>query len=145
MEAGIYTVSELRIGNLLGFYKPEISEMQVGRVNEIYVDDEKTYRIILNEYSHNIGLTTVGVKPIQLTEERLVKFGFVKVGEYYDKAFNGGVLRIDEAQIMIFEGSEYALNIAMDYDCIILPIEVKHIHQLQNLYFALTGEELIPK
>lgn len=114
--------NELRIGNLV--YDNE-------RIYQIYSGTE-----IGNKHNDN------NFKPIPLTEEWLVKFGFKKVGEYYDKAFNGGALRIDEVQIMIFKGSDYALNIAMDYDCIILPIEVKHVHQLQNLYFALTGEEL---
>lgn len=143
MEAGIYTVSELRIGNLLGFYKPEIREMQVGRVNEIYVDDEKTYRIILNEYSHNIGLTTVGVKPIQLTEEWLVKFGFKAT------CHSDGIKKSDEIHHKDFNHSCYEwCDNELRYtggEGLFFSRPIRYIHDLQNLYCALTGEELISK
>ena len=70
------------------------------------------------------------VKPIPLTEEWLVKFGFVKhkttdIYPTFAKQmfnWNDGILYIIGYGFMN---------------------HIKHVHQLQNLYFALTGEELI--
>lgn len=65
-------------------------------------------------------------EPIPLTEEWFYKFGFSKSNVWFEK--NG---------IELF-------NIADLYFRAKYPIkaDVKFVHQLQNLYFALTGEEL---
>jgi hypothetical protein len=74
--------------------------------------------------------------PIPLTEEWLVKFGFSKIsiplvklsGETINYFLEG--LFTSTSQWGSFRWHEgYA-------------IEIKYVHQLQNLYFALTGEEL---
>ena len=69
-------------------------------------------------------------EPIPITEEWLVKFGFEEVKRYGD-----GVWRVHDF-ILIFYPDECFLC-----DCDI-DVKIKHVHQLQNLYFALTGKEL---
>jgi hypothetical protein len=71
-------------------------------------------------------------RPIPLTEEWLLKFGFV------DNPYE------DRYELK----REYHIYIEIDKTkgfteiwCEKYPI-IKHVHQLQNLYFALTGEEL---
>lgn len=73
------------------------------------------------------------VEPIHLTEEWLVKFGFEKTGHYH---WNGPVY---------FELAGYkdgtfvnAINCNEYHN----GEPIKYVHQLQNLYFALTGKEL---
>ena len=90
-----------------------------------------------------VGMIAVGIeftfKPIPLTEEWLVKFGFEK--KYQTFEFKG--LNIDGTVVHFsFDKwcSEYDIE---NCDFIEIPAECKHVHQLQNLYFALTGEELI--
>ena len=66
-------------------------------------------------------------KPIPLTEEWLFKFGFEKAYE------------------TCYQYKDFILNdkfIMMDID---ITIQLKYVHQLQNLYHALTGEELTIK
>jgi len=73
-------------------------------------------------------------KPIPLNEEWLVKFGFEK-----DKsAFIYGYYALYNNEIY-WSGGVYS---ACDS---ISNIEIKYVHQLQNLIFALTGEELTLK
>ena len=74
-------------------------------------------------------------KPIPLTEEWLLKFGFEKEKENYSWYFKGKVI------INVFNDVAYKLNTGgcTRYE------PFKHVHQLQNLYFALTGEELTIK
>ena len=71
-------------------------------------------------------------KPIQLTEEWLIKFGFHK---YADEYWSNGNIQIPLMDKI--GGGELLLSPYKNY-----ALEIKHVHQLQNLYFALTGEEL---
>jgi hypothetical protein len=65
-------------------------------------------------------------KPIPLTEEWLVKFGLFKKGDCFIINHN---FKID------FMGCVYCKSDFIGVKC-------HHLHQLQNLYFALTGKEL---
>lgn len=70
------------------------------------------------------------VKPIPLTEEWLLKFGFERSGLYNVK---------DEVYVY----DEYGLtDTGFEYRFNYTQIKLKYVHQLQNLYFALTGKEL---
>jgi len=70
--------------------------------------------------------------PIPLTEEWLLKFGFDFEIEYYVS-----VLSYDFGEIKIYPYSNHFMFIE---GC--LQEEIKHVHKLQNLYFALTNFEL---
>jgi hypothetical protein len=70
-------------------------------------------------------------QPIPLTEEWLLKFGF----EYSDLNGDSGLWKIPPFQI-------YGKYNQFIYD---YRLDVNYVHQLQNLYFALTGEELTIK
>jgi hypothetical protein len=82
------------------------------------------------------------INPIPLTEEWLLKFGFEKDDtgvdmfdqdyyEWYQKEFPViGVLCQSSDKEYIFDENTDTLRL-------------KFVHELQNLYFALTGEELI--
>lgn len=69
------------------------------------------------------------IQPIPLTEEWLLKFGF----EIYEFDHKENQYRFKERLLVIRKGvfCDYGTN-----------VELKYVHQLQNLYFALTGEEL---
>ena len=69
-----------------------------------------------------------GYKPIPLTEEWLERFGF----EYSDLNGDSGLWKIPPFQI-------YGKYNQFIYD---YRLDVNYVHQLQNLYFALTYEEL---
>lgn len=70
-------------------------------------------------------------QPIPLTEEWLLKFRFKETKEAKTiKWFNKGKLDI------VLSDENFIV-----FDYLVLK-HIKHVHQLQNLYFALTGEEL---
>lgn len=84
-------------------------------------------------------------KPIPLTEEWLLKMNFEIKHIIYNDVVYG------RYQFYIYKsGSEfyrctYGYNSAMEDDCWLIEddaIEIKSVSQLQNLFFALTGEEL---
>jgi hypothetical protein len=67
------------------------------------------------------------IYPIPLTEDWLVRLGFRLIRECYYKG---------NFQFYPKLGLWFWFEIAIH------PDRLKHVHQLQNLYFALTGEEL---
>lgn len=74
---------------------------------------------------------TEDYEPIPLTEEILLKCGFE-----YNKHYDSYVKETDRASEFIIRAKDFVM---CDIDLI---VKLKHLHQLQNLYFALTGEEL---
>ena len=121
---------ELRLGNLISVYrKPTDKELSHYAVQEIYEweNDENYYVVIDDTFSVNIE---TGIIPIPLTEDWLLKFGFKgwDLGKYTLILTNGNFFDFQHG----LESTPIAKNI-------------KHVHQLQNLYFALTGEELTIK
>ncbi len=76
-------------------------------------------------------LVTLPHRPIPLTEEWLIKFGLEKDTETDYRWFLEDWLAydVDDNCIRIADSWEFG--------------KLKYVHQLQNLYFALTGKELI--
>ena len=71
-------------------------------------------------------------RAIPLTEEILLKFGFFKkLGNYELENF-----RFHISQPMNFDGFVFCEGYSVITD------KIQFVHQLQNLFFALTGEEL---
>lgn len=87
-------------------------------------------------------------KPIPLTEEWLLRFGFKK-----EELVEDGVKWFEMHIInrLRFLTSDFPLKKQFneeeelwleDVDCNIFVRDIKYVHQLQNLFFALTGKEL---
>ena len=112
--------SELRIGNYVYFH---------GDVEEINMVDG--YGIIGREEQPSCPIEEF--EPIPLTEEWLLKFGFEKNDNNQFILMEGSVdiLFNKDLNGWTCDGINFSINMT------------EHVHQLQNLYFALTGEELI--
>jgi hypothetical protein len=86
-------------------------------------------------------------EPIPLTEEWLLKFGFEDV----DLNMSGSNWLVKEQkglwrQAIRIAYSEKSEEWSLTLECVSPPtlsiVRLKYVHQLQNLYFALTGNEL---
>ena len=124
--------TELRIGNLVEYpaWNNDVSKAYFS-IRDIHFDEGKiglTNGIIKLPSSH-----LDFIKPIQLTEEWLLKFGFEKADEIYFIEFDVYSMTIKE-----YEKGNYILNPETHFNY----VDIKYVHQLQNLYFALTNEEL---
>ena len=117
--------SELRIGNLI--YVDSKLRYVFGT---IYKTIQHNYHSKNSTYSENYENEC---EPIPLTEEWLLKFGFEKeLGWDNMVYFNNNGMHI----YLCENGKESWLEYEND-------IVLKSVHQLQNLYFALTNKELI--
>lgn len=91
--------------------------------------------------------------PMRLTEEWLLKFGFEKHKNGYtwflEKDCNGDLRTSedhDEDMLDSFSIDMEDVNVFYFNGISKMPdIQIRFVHQLQNLYFALTEEELIEK
>lgn len=137
--------SELRIGNLV-YLKLEIAgESFICAYPVASINCDATLRLTSDNIEHeNYSGGTIGcyaikrIQPIPLTEEWLVKFGFVKKSHSECFLYEGDSFTLEEIGVGVFE---YNL---MDNDFSKLS-PIIYVHQLQNLYFALTGTELTLK
>jgi hypothetical protein len=76
-------------------------------------------------------------RPIPLTEEWLLKFGFEIVLNQYKKITDVSKDTFKNIPFIIL-----FLDNQFQYDDLRFRTNLQYVHQLQNLYFALTGEEL---
>ena len=119
---------ELRIGNYVNSNVNGISKIeQAGSsLNKDYIGS-------VSLHGHH---WTNSCFPIPITVSWLIKFGFEKEadGDSYDY-----FLEIGANCFYCYWSTDGSLDhIYLEgFD-----VEIKHVHQLQNLYFALTGEEL---
>jgi hypothetical protein len=105
----------------------DIKELRVGNLlyngfNELIEDKN------ISHYNTS-GFLLETLKPIELTEKWLDKLGFV-----------------NDTVLEFYRNDKTDSTIIIDYDFICLlgysHVKIKYVHQLQNLYFALTGQEL---
>ena len=115
---------ELRIGNLVKVPGYEVA------VDFINVDLGFPEKYLINDWYEE------DLEPIPLTEEWLLKFGFSVSDQ---PSWN--VYEIGEWFILLMEKRDTKIILGALADNI-PDVEIKFVHQLQNLYFALTGAEL---
>lgn len=129
-------IESLRIRNLL-LYKGEVHYVSTLSLD---IDDEYQDLIGLVKYgqtSHEVTewnrALVNDLSPIPLTEEWLVKFGAVKTFENWQFTISVGAITLH------FRRSTQWYS---ELGGIYLGSKIQYVHQLQNLYFALTGNEL---
>lgn len=123
---------ELRIGNYVHrndypndlFKMRSISDDRIHLINVLEID-------VVNNTIYSSDCTLSELEPIPLTDKWLLKFGFEEtltkvysIDDFPSYKFTG-----HSFEVFAFEENNY------------LP-DLQYIHQLQNLYFALTGTEL---
>jgi hypothetical protein len=105
--------NELRIGNYVLYENPHSDRVQV-----------QVKAVDFQCGTHNLH-------PIPLTEEWLVKLGFIRDSNLKNSLVKNGIWFNSKNMEATYLSSKL--------------IKINYVHQLQNLIFALTGEELIIK
>lgn len=127
--------SELRLGNYVIYNNNEIGT--VSGIQSFLTTEDK---VAINERI-DIFYNTENINPILLTKEWLFKLGFEnhfdrveEINYYCIKDF------VIEEDFFCFG---YAEPIVYDLLRVNSKNPLKYVHQLQNLFFALNGEELV--
>lgn len=122
--------NELRIGNLV--WEDYSGEMIVFGLVECGINPRVELRKKPNLPAGSYSVDKI--QPIPLTEEWLLKFGFNVEAEFNSKDY------WYHDKMRTFKGSRFYIYLPYGiYDGM---APCKYVHQLQNLYFALTGSEL---
>jgi hypothetical protein len=121
---------ELRIGNYV--VPPVGCEPHIGEITAINLESYDC-ELIDDNYEEYVSISQFGkirdLDPIPLTEEWLLKFWFIS--NPYEDRYEKGSIHIE---CLKTKGETYLWIENMPH--------IKYVHQLQNLYFALTGEDL---
>lgn len=125
-------VKELRIGNFI------LHDDKICEVCAIYSNgmmDISTIDSYIVKERNNIL-----IEPIPITEELLLKCGFTK--EYY--GFSCDIVELSYGRFLCNDDTDkdnlfLSINNA---EYTISGVSLKYLHQLQNMYFYLTGNEL---
>ena len=123
--------NELRISNILSYY---LGEKDCEWASKI-IDHHDIYRCAENNEEFNEDH-----KPIPLTYEWLLRFGFIRVGDW-------AILHFDpRTGIRFYNFNSAECDIIQDDKFIAFKNgQIKYVHSLQNLTYCLTGEELTIK
>lgn len=119
----------------------EANELRLGN----YVFDglgnltEVTAKMIVEQHQSDIA-SCIYLQPIPLTEQWLIDFGFEKVNSSSELHLKKGFFHWYSSTKSIVLEFDSGIN----GDCydFFLDDNCDKVHQLQNLYFSLTGEEL---
>lgn len=111
--------NELRIGNLVS-----LSLLDGSLEKEVFINEAQLIGIIKGEFL---------VKPVPITEDKLIKFGFKNQEEQWY------TLRVGVCMfaIMSYDGIKWIYISG-------LGTVIEHVHQLQNLFYSLTSGDLAP-
>lgn len=117
--------NELRLGNLFNYEQTthKVVMIKDGYFKSKWLKNDKdsyTHRARNGKYYSSSG--------IELNHVELLKLGFEKIGMAYCK-FSFVINKWSEGQLM--------------YGYIGGNIELKYVHELQNLFYALTKQELV--
>jgi hypothetical protein len=136
--------NELRIGNLLN--KGDLIEsfedgtsvlIKKGSVIKVNSISGKGINNYIDDYGHcpvSEWYDLKGYSPIPLTEGWLLKLGFTKER---DTVFEKIIINN-----RLFTIIQHGFTKTYTYPSQNSVTSIQHVHQLQNLYFALTGKEL---
>ena len=131
--------NELRVGNFVFDDDNEIVKVEKihSKRYQQWNEEDDDSAVEFTKESDLENLYYSKVNPIPVTEEWLLKFGFLRGVDavYYIKS--------KHMYLKIFEKIGHVLGSVDKYsNCFKISDDIKYIHQLQNLYFALTNQEL---
>lgn len=123
---------ELRIGNWIEVKRYENRNRRIEEIGSGLA------YLCPTEFKDGSVESYIDIHPIPLTHKILLKIGFRydTASEQYIKMHTG-----------VSQGSQKVISLENDYDSeyfrfTLFDIPINSVHQLQNLFFALTGEEL---
>lgn len=134
-------VNEFRVGNFIYWDIPE-KKGTVHKISRITTDN-------LNTTPISLGKSINDYKPIPLTELWLVKLGFEKIAFLDFKHKNLKRENIVDGGCILKFANDYSRTNEGDITTIesrgynIIGYDIKFVHQLQNIVFFLSGEELV--
>jgi hypothetical protein len=124
----------------------KVTELRIGN----WIQDGNEFEQITIDHLNCLNSGRCEYDPIPLTEEWLLKFGFIK-GNYNWFRLYFNPEKLEDSDCLTYNINSKMLCLESFYDnekkgsIQLSSRDEKYVHQLQNLYFALTSEELTIK
>jgi len=110
--------------------------ISANEIDEIYTGKKENWENRNQSISMKVKKSIKNLKPIPLTEEWLIKIGFAKINHINGYSFYSlSKSKINKCHIDIYDSKTQYMGYSVKH--------CKYLHELQNLYFVLTGLELI--
>ena len=126
--------TELRIGNLVSFGGRMATVYQINRSGAVLQYEGDTNTEIEGVRRSTVSINDI--EPVRITEEILLKSGFYKdegsIRSYIKHVMNSNIRAF---RVLLSNTGLYFLNVEWG-------VNMTGVHQLQNLYFSITGQEL---
>lgn len=119
----------------------ESKELRIGNYISVYGEFKNVESIGYYGIGFNGGFAKYklpNLEPIPLTEELLLKCGFEDCNSYKDYRLYLPPHQEAYLELSIRNGIVCGFGISEDP----MLLDLEYVHQLQNIYFALTGQEL---
>ena len=117
------------------------------RIGNLFQDEEGVFPIT-KAFFQLLDFNIKDTNPIPLTEEWLLKFGFEKIIYDCEEVGYGVEYDLKTKHFYLSYCDDFSISISgrKEYRGMAPNIELfRYVHQLQNLYFSLSGEELTVK
>lgn len=136
-------IKELRIGDLI--YCKTDKGTKVGRIDSLQEISKYAFFVTVKttdgvDYRGKVNDEYNCIEPIPITEEILLKIGFKKgqgngYASYKINPYDGHII-----EVALYESG---IDAFIQYICGACHLRtIKHLHELQNIVFAITGKEL---
>ncbi len=130
-------LNELRIGSIIKYVRADL-------IVKIKIVDNKLLSILTNQENQ---IDRSCHYPIGLTKEWFKKLGFIEYENEYDTTYE---IEIEDGYKLESVKSLHSytsfllreVNNVTGDQLFFLPHNIEYVHQLQNLYFSLSGKEL---
>jgi len=136
--------NELRIGNYVFDDEDQIVKVENIMSKRFVAWNEMEECVLFSKSDDPVNMFSSKIYPIPLTYEMLVRLGFSKdeyKNGYIGKDFKSGQMTLDFVLSEPLTKGQW--NIYYTFDLLNSRFKsLEYVHQLQNLYFDLTGEEL---
>jgi len=130
------TAQELRIGNLVMLHNPKYRLVESDKIHQVLEVRENAAMVTISGSNNEYGQYYEFLKGIPLSEEILLKCGFEPI---YKSDFTVKLELITEHIFEAVRSIENDWHIRYKFNVL---KHFNYLHQLQNIYFALTGQEL---
>lgn len=154
MEAENIKVSDLRIGNYISVKSDHIPDEMIDQIFRITSITETLYKSktsysirFENSDGESFARIIDQIKPIEISYDLLTRCGFIRRSENHRTMMlplsEGDPLSDpykDTPTIQWWSGNDYMSVCRLGISAI--HVDIGSVHQLQNLYYSLTGKEL---
>ena len=134
--------NEIRVGNIVKYYAKEDPIV----ILDITTGKKKKWFDGYVRYKENSKVSIVCIKGIPLSKEWFKKLGFIEYENEYDTTYEIEIkdgYKLESVKSLTYTSFLLReINNVTGDQLFFLPHNIEYVHQLQNLYFSLSGKEL---